>query len=211
MSDASPGNSVSENLAGRELGDFRLLSRLGRGGMAEVYLAQQRSLGRKVAVKVLRRELSAQEDYVRRFHNEARAAAALVHANIVQIYEVGCVDGIHFIAQEYVQGQTVKQLVSRSGPLQLPRAVSILRQTAAALNKAGQENIIHRDIKPENILLMPTGEVKVADFRPGTRHRPDQTGTDANRADDGHAPVHESRAGRGQTAGRCAATFTHSV
>lgn len=164
MSDASPGNSVSETLAGRELGDFRLLSRLGRGGMAEVYLAQQRSLGRKVAVKVLRRELSAQEDYVRRFHNEARAAAALVHANIVQIYEVGCVDGIHFIAQEYVQGQTVKQLVSRSGPLQLPRAVSILRQTAAALNKAGQENIIHRDIKPENILLMPTGEVKVADF-----------------------------------------------
>ena len=164
MSEASPVNSPAENLAGRQLGDFFLIRRLGRGGMADVYLAQQKSLERKVAVKVLRRELSAQHDYVRRFHNEARAAAALVHANIVQIYEVGCVDGIHFIAQEYVQGQTVKQLVSRCGPLELTRIVSILRQTAAALNKAGQENIIHRDIKPENILLMPSGEVKVADF-----------------------------------------------
>ncbi len=164
MNEGSSIHPTLENLANRQLGDFLLLRLLGRGGMADVYLAQQQSLERKVAVKVLRRELSAQQDYVRRFHNEARAAAALVHANIVQIYEVGCVDGIHFIAQEYVQGQTVKQLVSRCGPLELPRIVSILRQTASALNKAGQERIIHRDIKPENILLMPSGEVKVADF-----------------------------------------------
>ncbi len=132
--------------------------------MAEVYLAEQPSLQRQVAVKVLRRELARQSDYVKRFHNEARAVAALVHANIVQIYEVGCEDGVHFIAQEYVPGQNVKQLVTRNGPLEIPRVISILRQMAAALIRAAQRNIVHRDIKPENILLSTGGEVKVADF-----------------------------------------------
>ncbi|MCA9197667.1 MAG: protein kinase [Planctomycetales bacterium] len=153
-----------QDLTGRELGDYQILRRLGRGGMAEVYLAEQRSLGRKVAVKVLRSELAADNSYVKRFQNEARSVAALVHANIVQVYEVGCVDGIHFIAQEYVQGQNVKQLVDRNGPLSAAQTVSILRQVAAALHRAGQEKMVHRDIKPENILLTPTGEAKVADF-----------------------------------------------
>ena len=132
--------------------------------MADVYLAEQHSLQRKVAIKTLKPDLAKQADYVQRFHNEARAVAALVHANIVQIYEVGCIDGIHFIAQEYVPGQTVKQLVNRSGTLSIPRVVSVLRQIAAALGKAVQGNIVHRDIKPENILLSPSGEAKVADF-----------------------------------------------
>lgn len=165
MSNDSQLNSGTTNteLAGRELGDYRLLRRLGRGGMAEVYLAEQKSLGRRVAFKVLKKELAADENFIRRFQNEAQAAAALVHANIVQIYEVGCVDGVHFIAQEYVPGQTLKQLLNR-GALEVPTAVQIMRQVALALHKAAGQGIVHRDIKPENILLGGENMVKVADF-----------------------------------------------
>ncbi len=88
--------------------------------MAEVYLAEQSSLRRQVAVKVLKRELAKDETYVKRFQREAQAAASLVHANIVQIYEVGCVDGIHYIAQEYVQGQNLREWMARHGPPDLP-------------------------------------------------------------------------------------------
>ena len=157
-------DNVQPDLSGRSLGDYRVLRRLGRGGMADVYLAEQSSLRRRVALKVLRGDLAAEESYVRRFHNEAHAAAALVHANIVQIFEVGCVEGVHFIAQEYVEGTNLKQLVSRHGTLDVKRAVLIMRQVAAALHKAGKQGIIHRDIKPENILIGPDGEAKVADF-----------------------------------------------
>jgi len=173
-------DTPNSDLSDRTLGNYRLLHRLGRGGMADVYLAEQASLQRQVAVKVLRPELASQADYVQRFHNEARAVAALVHANIVQIYEVGCVDGIHFIAQEYVPGQNLKQLVTRTGPLDIARAISILRQIAAALQKAAQRNIVHRDIKPENILISPTGEVKVADF--GLARVMDRQGLDLTQA-----------------------------
>ncbi|MCL4193127.1 MAG: protein kinase, partial [Thermoguttaceae bacterium] len=102
MNDKAP-ETIKSDLSGRQLGDFRLLRRLGRGAMAEVYLAEQTQLRRQVAVKVLRRELAADETYIKRFQREAQTAAALVHANIVQIYEVGCVDSNHYIAQEYVQ------------------------------------------------------------------------------------------------------------
>jgi serine/threonine-protein kinase len=153
------------DLSGRRIGDYQLLRRLGRGGMAEVYLAEQLSLKRQVAFKVLKSSLAGDDAYVRRFHHEAQSAARLIHANIVQIHEVGCIGGIHYIAQEYVPGQNLKQLLARRGRgLELSLAVSILRQVAAALHRASEQNIIHRDIKPENILLSPTGEVKVADF-----------------------------------------------
>ena len=152
------------DLSGRQIGDYRLLRRLGRGGMADVYLAEQLSLRRQIAFKVLKRELAKDDTYVRRFHMEAQAAAALVHANIVQIHEVGCADGTHYIAQEYVAGQNLRELVSRRGPVGAKTAVSVLRQTASALTKAAEQGIIHRDIKPENIMLTPGGEVKVADF-----------------------------------------------
>ncbi|HWB12280.1 MAG TPA: serine/threonine-protein kinase [Pirellulales bacterium] len=152
------------DLSGRQVAGFRLLRRLGRGAMAEVYLADQASLARQVAVKILKSKLAADETYVRRFQNEARAAAALVHANIVQIYEVGSVDGLHYIAQEYVQGQNLQELMTRRGPPALSDALAIMRQVASALNKAATAGIIHRDIKPENILLARTGEAKVADF-----------------------------------------------
>ncbi|PQO28277.1 protein kinase domain-containing protein [Blastopirellula marina] len=151
-------------LAGRVVGDYRILRRLGRGAMAEVFLAEQQSLKRNVAVKILQPELAKDQAYVRRFHREAQAAAALTHANIVQIYEVGNSDGLHFIAQEYVPGQNLKQLLNKRGALEVKLVGAILRQVAAALFKAAEQGIVHRDIKPENILITATGEVKVADF-----------------------------------------------
>jgi serine/threonine-protein kinase len=156
--------SPEPDLSGRQLGDYRLLRRIGRGAMAEVYLSEQMSLGRQVAVKVLRRQLAEDASYIKRFQNEARAAAALVHANIVQIYEVACIDGVYFIALEYVAGQNLRQLLSRQGPVDARLAVNIMRQVAAALHRAARKEIVHRDIKPENIMLSSTGEVKVADF-----------------------------------------------
>src|SRR5688572_16354893 len=132
--------------------------------MAEVYLAQQLSLGRQVALKVLNSELARDPNYVRRFHHEARAAAALVHAGIVQIYEVGQEDSVHFIAQEYVAGRNLGEVIRSHGSLAPQLVLDILRQVAAALTKAASQGIVHRDIKPENIMLAGSGEVKVADF-----------------------------------------------
>ena len=161
---ASNDANLNLSLAGRQLGDYRILRRLGRGGMSVVYLAEQMSLKRRVAIKVLKSDLAEDESYVRRFHKEAQAAAGLVHANIVQIHEVGQTDGVHFIAQEYVHGQNLRQYLQSQGAVGIQMGLSVLRQVAAALHKAGQSGIIHRDIKPENIMLSPTGEVKVADF-----------------------------------------------
>ncbi|MHC4404545.1 MAG: protein kinase domain-containing protein [Planctomycetota bacterium] len=152
------------DLSGRQLGDYRLLRRLGRGAMAEVYLAEQRSLTRQVALKVLKTELAKDQTYVQRFQREARAAASLVHANIVQIHEVGCIDEVYFIVQEYVQGLNLRQWITRKGPLDLRMILIIMRQVAAALAKAAEQGIVHRDVKPENIMLTRSGEVKVADF-----------------------------------------------
>jgi eukaryotic-like serine/threonine-protein kinase len=164
MSSPSSSSPAESDLSGRKLGDFRLLRRLGRGAMAEVYLADQERLKRRVAVKILRPELAGDRTYLQRFELEAQAAASLVHANIVQIHEVGCADGIHYIAQEYVQGQNLADYIARHGPPDLPHALSIMRQVASALSKAAERGVVHRDIKPENIMLTAGGEVKVADF-----------------------------------------------
>ncbi len=158
------GGLWEPDLSGRQLADFRLLRRFGQGAMATVYLAEQGSLKRQVAIKVLRNRLATDPTYVQRFRREAQAAAALVHANIVQIYEVGEVEGVHYIAQEYVQGQNLCQWLQRNGSANLRVGVAVLRQAAAALAKAAEHGIVHRDIKPENILLTQSGEVKVADF-----------------------------------------------
>jgi len=163
-SPARPAAADESDLSGRTLGDFRLLRRLGRGAMAEVYLAEQQKLRRQVALKVLKANLAGDATYVARFQNEAMAAAALVHANIVQIYEVGQADGYHYIAQEYVPGMNLREWLQRNGMPDAAFALTIMRQTAAALHKAAQAGIVHRDIKPENIMLSTGGEVKVADF-----------------------------------------------
>jgi serine/threonine-protein kinase len=160
-----PAEKPEPDLTGRKIGDYQLLRRLGRGGMADVYLAEQLSLRRQVALKVLKQHLAGDEAYIRRFQNEAQAAAKLVHANIVQIYEVGCHQGTYYISQEYVPGQNLKQLLAKLGHgIGAVQTVNILRQAAAALHKASEQKIIHRDVKPENIMITPGGEVKVADF-----------------------------------------------
>jgi len=163
MTDPSP-TEPGPDLTGREWGDYRLLRQLGSGGMADVYLAEQRSLGRQVALKVLKPALAKDANYVQRFSNEAKAAASLVHPNIIQIYEVGKADEFHFIAQEYVPGKNLAQLLQRDGALKPGLVLDILRQVTSALCKADELRIVHRDLKPENIMLSRSGEVKVADF-----------------------------------------------
>ena len=162
--ESPPPSTPAPDLTGRELGDYVLLRRLGRGGMADVYLARQSSLGRNVALKILRPELARDASYVERFRREAIAAAALVQANIVQIYEVGEAEGLYFISQEYVQGRNLGQYVLRHGAVEPVMAINVLRQAALAIQEAGKQGVIHRDIKPENIMLSTKGEVKVTDF-----------------------------------------------
>ncbi|MBN2294567.1 MAG: serine/threonine protein kinase [Pirellulales bacterium] len=161
-----PGEPQTQcrDMSGRRLGGYQLLRRLGQGAMAEVYLAEQSSLKRLVAIKILKPDLAHDETYRKRLQREAEAAASLIHANIVQIHEVGCFEDVDFIAQEYVEGQNLRQWIAGNPKPDLPHALSIIRQVAAALNKAAEHNIVHRDIKPENILVTNSGEVKVADF-----------------------------------------------
>lgn len=156
----------ARDLTNRVLGDFRILRPLGRGGMAEVFLALQLSLGRNVALKVLRTDaLRTQDDVLlKRFQQEAMAAAGLNHANIVQVYAVGEVDGLHYIAQEYVQGMNLREYIRRNGPPSWHIALKLMRQALGALQAAGESGIVHRDIKPENLLVNRRGELKIADF-----------------------------------------------
>ncbi|QDU36320.1 Serine/threonine-protein kinase PrkC [Maioricimonas rarisocia] len=162
--DDSTGSDDPKRSTGEMLGEFKLLRRLGQGGMAEVWLAEQTSLHRNVALKLLRHELTVDETYIKRFETEAKAAAGLNHPNIVQVYVVGSDRGQHFIAQEYVQGQTLRTLLRKKGPLEVPLALHLIRQVAAALQAASERGIVHRDIKPENIMITKKGEAKVADF-----------------------------------------------
>jgi len=157
-------NRPEPDLTGRSFGNYQILRRLGRGAMANVYLAEQTDLRRQVALKILNVALAADERFVKRFHREAQAAASLVHANIVQIYEVGCIEGFHFIAQEYVRGTNLGELLSRRGPISPSFAAALLIQVGAALQRSEQEKIVHRDIKPENIMISASGEIKVTDF-----------------------------------------------
>lgn len=152
------------DLSNRRLGDFVLLRRLGAGGMGEVYLAQQISLKRQVAIKVLRQYVMADQTAQRRFAVEAEAAAKLTHSHIVQIYASGEQDGIHYMALEYVQGLNLRDYVSRKGPVPAKFALRVIEQVGAALQHAAEAGIVHRDIKPDNILLTRKGDVKVTDF-----------------------------------------------
>lgn len=152
------------DLINREFGDYHILRRIGSGTMAEVYLAEQRSLGRRVALKILKPELACDEVYLQRFVREARAIAQLVHPNLVQIYQTDCFDNYWFIAQEYVAGQTLQNLIQSSSPIPAIRVAEILWQSSAALYVAEQAKIVHRDIKPENILIGDDDNVKLADF-----------------------------------------------
>lgn len=171
MSDSSPasasalgGESNSASLTGTVLGGYTVLRTLGRGGMADVYAAVDHDLDRQIALKVLRRHLAGDREYVARFRREAQAAAKLSHPNIVQVYEVNNEGDLHYIAQELVDGQNLKERVERDRTLTPDEAVAVLRAVTLALAAAHRMGITHRDIKPENILQSKDGEIKVADF-----------------------------------------------
>ena len=143
---------------------YRLTDQVGEGGMAKVYKAEDLLLGRTVAVKILREQYAADEAFLTRFRQEARAAAGLTHPNVVSIYDVGVDGAQNYIVMEYVSGPTLKELIRREAPFSPSRAVEIGLQILAAVGAAHQRGIVHRDLKPQNILITPEGQVKVADF-----------------------------------------------
>jgi serine/threonine protein kinase/tetratricopeptide (TPR) repeat protein len=163
MSSTTPVNSQSELNISQGIGPYKVISHIGRGGMGEVYLAQDTRLARQVALKMLRAELTRDTDRLRRFQQEARAASALNHPNILTVYEIGQADNIHFIAAEYVEGETLRQCIA-SAKMAVGHILDVAIQVANALSAAHQAGIVHRDIKPENIMLRPDGYVKVLDF-----------------------------------------------
>jgi serine/threonine-protein kinase len=149
----------------RVLGDrYEIHQRLARGGMAQVYLARDRSLDRPVAVKELVPEFATDPSFVERFRREAQAAANLSHPNIVGVYDWGTQDGTYFIVMEYVDGPSLSQVIRRDGPLHPRRAAEIANEVAAALGFAHSRGVVHRDVKPGNVLLTATGQSKVTDF-----------------------------------------------
>lgn len=150
-------------MIGRVLGHYRIQSRIGAGGMGEVYLATDETLGRKVALKLLPDEFANDPERLRRFITEAKAASATNHPNIIGIHEIGEADGTHYIAEEFVEGENLRRRIGQ-GPIPLLEALDIAHQTANALAAAHAVGIVHRDIKPENIMLRPDGFVKLLDF-----------------------------------------------
>jgi serine/threonine protein kinase len=142
---------------------YRILTKLGAGGMGEVYLAEDTKLNRKVALKILPADVAANEDRMRRFVQEAKSASALNHPNIITIYEIDQVDSAYFIASEFIDGQTLRERM-RNEPLKLGQALDVAIQISSALSAAHAAGIIHLDIKPDNVMLRRDGIVKVLDF-----------------------------------------------
>jgi serine/threonine protein kinase len=149
--------------AGTRLGRYEIRSQIGAGGMGEVYLAQDTKLDRKVALKILPVEVATNQDRMRRFVQEAKAASALNHPNIITIHEIDQTDSINFIATEFIDGETLRERM-RSAPMRLGDVLDVAAQIASALSAAHATGIIHRDIKPENIMLRRDGIAKVLDF-----------------------------------------------
>ncbi len=149
--------------AGQKIGHYTITSLLGAGGMGEVYLAKDIKLDRQVAIKILNENFSGHESNLQRFIREAQAASALNHPNILVIHEIGESDAAHYIVSEYIEGKTLREIVSDS-PLKLSAVLDIAVQIANALSAAHQAHLIHRDIKPENIIIRPDGYVKILDF-----------------------------------------------
>ncbi|MBC7909752.1 MAG: protein kinase [Pyrinomonadaceae bacterium] len=175
------GASLDLNL-GRAVGPYKIVERLGAGGMGEVYLAQDTRLGRLVALKILPSYFVSDETRLHRFQREARAASALNHPNIFTIHEVGEFEEVHFIATEFIDGQTLRELIAK-GELSLAEILDIAVQVANALSAAHAAGIVHRDIKPENIMRRDDRLVKILDF--GIAKLTEQTGTEIS----GEAPT----------------------
>ena len=143
---------------------YEILGKVGAGGMSDVYKAKDLTLGRFVAIKVLKAEFSEDINFVTKFRSEAQAAAGLEHPNIVNIYDVGSENGLHYIVMEYVEGITLKTYIEKKGQLSFKEAVSIAIQVGRGIEAAHNKNIVHRDIKPQNIMISTEGKVKVTDF-----------------------------------------------
>src|SRR4030095_7275703 len=186
----SLGGDKNELKPGQKIGAYEVLSFISRGGMGEVYLAEDKRLTRKVALKLLPASFTRDDDRLRRFEQEARSASALNHPNIITIYEIAQAGSSHVIATEFVEGQTLRQRLSLSA-LTLNESLIIAIQVADALSAAHKAVIIHRDIKPDNIMLRPDGYVKVLDF--GLAKLSEQTGP----AVAAEAPAIQVRAGSG--------------
>ena len=161
---SEPAGRFKPNLNRSDLPErYSIISFLGVGGMGEVYLAEDTKLGRKVALKTLPAEFTNDKERLRRFHHEARAASALNHPNLLTIHEIGSEAGAHFIAAEYIDGETLRKIIKR-GRMKVDDALEIAQQAAFALTAAHGAGIVHRDIKPENIMVRKDGIVKVLDF-----------------------------------------------
>ena len=145
-------------------GRYELVKCIGHGGMADVYLALDLILDRQVAIKILKPDSNADKVALERFAREAQASTQLSHPNIVDIYDVGDDDNIHYIVMEYVKGHTLKQLIKKRGPLPTRETIWIMKQLTSALMEAHKNGLIHRDIKSQNILIKDDGTVKLADF-----------------------------------------------
>jgi serine/threonine-protein kinase len=158
-------NTENDRLIGSLFhGRYRVERKLGSGGMADVYLAEDEKLGRKVALKVLDERHARDDQFVERFKREARNAAGLSHPHIVRVYEQDEVDGTYYIAMEYLDGPTLKELLTRKGPTPPLTAIKFAREILSALSEAHRHEIVHRDIKPHNVIVSPDWNVKVADF-----------------------------------------------
>ncbi|HKP68117.1 MAG TPA: serine/threonine-protein kinase, partial [Pyrinomonadaceae bacterium] len=144
------------NRIGNSISYYRIVSKLGKGGMGEVYLAEDTRLERRVALKILLAEVANDETRVRRFVQEAKAASALNHPNILTVHEIGSADGSQFIVTEYIKGLTLRDRLSE-GSLSLRETLDVTMQVAAALSAAHNAGLVHRDIKPENIMLRDDG------------------------------------------------------
>ena len=152
-------------IKGQKINDrYEIIRSIGEGGMANVYLAEDTILNRKVAVKILRGDLANDEKFVRRFQREAISASSLSHPNIVEMYDVGEDDGKYFIVMEYVEGKSLKSLIKKRGGLTLPETLDIMLQLTDGIACAHNSYIIHRDIKPQNIIILDDGRVKITDF-----------------------------------------------
>src|SRR5713226_7535506 len=149
--------------AGTKLGRYEIRAKIGEGGMGEVYLAEDTQLHRKAALKILPTEVAANRDRMRRFNQEATSAAALNHPNNAYIYGIGEADGVHFIAMEFVDGQTLRELI-HFRQTDLAKLLRYLQHVAEGLAKAHSAGIVHRDLKPDNIMVTRDGHAKILDF-----------------------------------------------
>jgi eukaryotic-like serine/threonine-protein kinase len=157
--------AVSDTLIGTVFdGRYRIIRKLGAGGMADVYLAEDQELGRRVAIKILNDRHAADDSFIERFRREAKNAAGLSHPNIVSIYDRGEAEGTYYIAMEYLDGRSLKELIVGRGPAPVKTAIDYARQVLAAVGFAHKHGIVHRDIKPHNVLVGPEGRLKVTDF-----------------------------------------------